>query len=74
MKKINNQFTASATEIRRAQSHCNALARRATYDGSVEAWLNRSNGSISYVEHIGSGYCVGDADMELLARAYTPAR
>ena len=74
MKKINNKFVASATDVRKAQSHCNAMAKAAPYDGSIEAWLNQSNGTIHYIENVGNGYTVGDADMKLLAYAYTPNR
>ena len=74
MKKVNGQFVASATDIKRAQSHCNALARAAAYDGSIEAWINKSNGTIQYIEHVGNDYSVGDNDMQLIAWAYTPGR
>lgn len=74
MKKINSRFIASATDKRRALAHCNAIARQADYDGSVEAWLNKASGEIAYIEHTGSGYCVGGEDMELIAWAYTPTR
>lgn len=74
MKKIDNQFVASATDIKKAQAHCNALARKAAFDGSIEAWLDQSNGIIRYIEIVGSGYSEGDADMKLIAYAYTPER
>ena len=74
MKRINNEYVASATDIKRAQSHCNAIARAAAYDGCIEAWLNKADGTIRYIENIGNGYSVGDNDMKLLAYAYTPNR
>lgn len=74
MKKINGQFVASTTDIKRAQSHCNALARKAAFDGNIEAWLDQSNGIIRYIENIGNGYSGGNTDMKLIAYAYTPER
>lgn len=74
MKKINDRFVASATDIKKAQSHCNAMARKASFDGNIEAWLNQSNGMIIYVENIGNSYSEGNADMKLIAWAYTPER
>ena len=74
MKKINNQFVASATDIKNAQSHCNALARKAAFDGNIEAWFDKSTGTIRYIENIGNSYSIGNDDMKLIAYAYTPER
>lgn len=74
MKKINNQYVPSATDIKKAAAHCRAIARRAAYDGSVEAWLNQSTGTISYNEIVGNGWTEGGDDWKFLASAYTPAR
>ena len=74
MKCINDRYVPSATDVKKAQSHCNAIARAASYDGNVEAWLDQSNGRISFIENVGSGYSVGGGNMKLLAVAYTPRR
>lgn len=76
MKKYYDQesgltlYKASATDERRAQSRCNAIARRAAYDGKVEAWLDKETGLIRYVELVGMSYIACESPhVEMLAYA-----
>lgn len=60
----------SETDKKRAMAHCRALARKASYDGHIECWFDRSTGRISYMEivGIGDGYSESD-DMEYIGFA-----
>ena len=67
MKKINNKYALSATEKKRIAAHTRALARKASYDGQIEAWFDTETGSIRYNELVGSSYTVAAPQMELIA-------
>jgi len=74
MKKINGKYVLSATDKKRTQQHCNGIARRAAYEGSVDAYLNTDTGDISYIENVGLAYTVASEPYEYICTAYTPVR
>lgn len=71
MKKVNDQYVLSNTDRNRIAAHARAIARRAAYTGTVEAWFDRSTGQIHYCE-LTSGGCMEarDDDMENIYTAY----
>ena len=56
MKKINNEFKLSKTDIKRIEAHTRALARNEDFDGYVEAWFSRETGTIKYIELLLNSY------------------
>lgn len=74
MKKVNGKYILSATDKKRTQQHCNAIARKASYDGSVEAILNAATGAISYIENVGLDYTAYKEPFEYICEARTPVR
>lgn len=62
MKKVNGEHKMSATEIKRVEAHTRALARKARFDGCIEAWFDRSNGTVRYYELVGDSWMATDCD------------
>lgn len=72
MKKLNGSFLLSATDIAKIESHTRAMARKACYDGSVEAWFDHESGKTYYYEMVGQSYMRFDNDdMECIYVAHT---
>ena len=67
MKKINNKYALSATDKKHIAAHTRALARKAAYDGQIEAWFDTTTGSIHYRELGVNSYTVAGPEMELIA-------
>lgn len=65
MKKVNNVYQLSNTEIAKISAHTRALARKysGNYDGRVAAYFDHSTGEVIYEEFVGSGWLQG-ADLE----------
>lgn len=56
MKKINGRYVPSATDIKRAQAHTRAIARKAVYDGHVECWFDWELGEFAWNEFCTDAY------------------
>lgn len=70
MKRENNRFVLSKTEKGRIAAHARAMAKKATYNGYVEAWFNSVSGEITYCELTDcSSYIEAGKDMELIYSA-----
>ena len=70
MKKENNRFTLSKTDKSRIAAHARAMAKKATYNGYVEAWFNSVSGKITYCELTDSNsYIEAGKDMKLIYSA-----
>lgn len=54
MKKINNRYVLSPTDIKRAEAHTRALARKTCPGGSVQAWFDWETGEVWYREFYGN--------------------
>lgn len=68
-------FTLSEAERKEIESHARAIARKAAYDGAVEAWHDTDTGDVQYLECVGSDYIMpGSKSMERVCRVPTPAR
>ena len=68
MKKLNNgKYALSTTDKKRIAAHIRALARKAAYDGQIEAWFDTTTGSIHYRELGVNSYTVAGPEMELIA-------
>lgn len=68
-------FTLSESERNEIESHARAIARKAAYNGAVEAWHDTATGEVQYVECVGSDYIVSERNtMERVCRVPTPAR
>lgn len=57
MKKENNRFVPSNTDIKKAKAHTRAIARSAKgqYSGHIECMFEKNTGQFHYFEHIGTG-------------------
>lgn len=60
MKIVDGIFEPSPTDLRRAEAHARAIARKAQYDGEIKVWFDRSSGQFSYLECVGNSYTVSD--------------
>lgn len=70
MKRENNRFVLSKTEKGRIAAHARAMAKKATYNGYVEAWFNSVSGEITYCELADcNSYIEAGKDMELIYSA-----
>lgn len=75
MSNRNNCYVLSETDKKKIEAHARAIARKAAYDGAVEAWFDRETGEILYMECVGSDYYASESDaMECICRVCTPAR
>ena len=71
----NGRYTLSKSDKKKIEAHARAIAKKAAYDGAIEAWLDFETGEIHYMECVGSDYCVSDSNsMEQICRVFTPAR
>lgn len=50
MKKENGRFVLSKTDKEKVAAHTRAMARKAAYNGYVEARFNTENGNVRYYE------------------------
>lgn len=70
MKKENSRFVLSTTDKGRIAAHARAMAKKATYNGYVEAWFNSVSGEITYCELTDyNSYIEAGKDMELIYSA-----
>lgn len=70
MKKENNRFVLSKTDKSRIAAHARAMAKKATYSGYVEAWLNTASGEVIYCELTDyNSYIEAGEDMKLIYSA-----
>ena len=70
MKRENNRFVLSKTEKGRIAAHARAVAKKATYNGYVEAWFDAVSGEITYRELTDyNSYIEAGKDMELIYSA-----
>lgn len=70
MKKGNNRFVLSKTDKSRIAEHARAMAKKATYNGYVEAWLNTASGEVIYCELTDyNSYIEAGEDMKLIYSA-----
>lgn len=70
MKRENNRFVLSKTEKGRIAAHARAMAKKATYNGYVEAWFDAVSGEITYRELTDyNSYIEAEKDMELIYSA-----
>ena len=66
MRKVNGVFVLSSTDKKNIEARCRAIARKAPYTGSVEAWLNTRTGSVSYMELIGNDSIEAGPEFEFI--------
>lgn len=71
MRKVNGIFVLSSTDKKNIEARCRAIARKAPYTGSVEAWFNAESGRVDYVELIGLDYIEPSENMKLIYSART---
>ena len=57
MKKINEKFELSKTEIKNAAAHARAMARNCNHNGTVEAYFDTETGEVFYNEHLPNNWC-----------------
>lgn len=69
MKKENNRFVLSKTDKGRIAAHVRAMAKKAPYNGYVEAWFNAVRGEVRYCELTDCGYIEVGENMELICSA-----
>lgn len=70
MKRENNRFALSKTDKSRIAAHARAMAKKATYNGYVEAWFDSVSGEITYCELTDyNSYIEAGKDMELIYSA-----
>lgn len=68
-------FILSESDRKEIEANARAIARKAAYDGAVEAWHDAATGEVQYVECVGSDYIVSERNtMERVCRVPTPAR
>lgn len=56
MKQVNRLYQLSATDIKRIEAHTRAIARKASYDGHIEAWFDQETGRVDYYELVGNDW------------------
>lgn len=50
MKKIDNRYMPSTTDVNEAMAHARALARKDTCEGHIEDWMMHDTREIKYLE------------------------
>ena len=75
MRNRNGQYVLSESDKKKIEAHARAIAKKAAYNGAIEAWFDSETGEIRYMECVGSDYCVSNSNsMEQICRVFTPAR
>lgn len=75
MTNHDGRYVLSETDKKKIEAHARAIARKAAYDGAVEAWFDRETGEILYMECVGSDYYASESDaMEFIYSASTNIR
>lgn len=75
MTNRNGQYVLSATDEKKIAAHARAIARKAAYDGAVEAWFDSETGKIIYAECVGLDYYASDsATLRQICRVFTPSK
>lgn len=64
MKKVNGEFILSNTDIKKAEAHTRALARKqkGQYGGRIECMFDSKTGDFHYFEHVGTGSYTPETD------------
>lgn len=64
MKKVNGEFVLSKTDIKKAEAHTRAIARKqkGQYSGHIECIFDSSTGEFYYCEHVGFGGYTQETD------------
>ena len=75
MTNHNGRYVLSESDKKKIEAHTRSIARKAAYDGAIEAWFDFETGEIRYMECVGFDYYMSDDHaMELIYRVSTPAR
>ena len=75
MTNRNGCYVLSKSDKKKIEAHARAIAKKAAYDGAIEAWFDSEIGEIRYMECVGSDYYVSDSNsMEQVCRVFTPVR
>lgn len=75
MSNHNGHYVLSESDKKKIEAHARAIAKKAAYDGAIEAWFDFETGEIRYLECVGSDYYVSDSStMERICRVFTSAR
>lgn len=75
MSNHNGHYVLSESDKKKIEAHARAIAKKAAYDGAIEAWFDFETGEIHYMECVGSDYYMSDSHtMERICRVSTPAR
>lgn len=71
----NGRYVLSESDKKKIEAHTRAIAKKAAYDGAIEAWFDFETGEVRYMECVGSDYYISDSHtMGRICRVYTTAR
>ena len=75
MSNHDGHYVLSESDKKKIEAHARAIAKKAAYNGAIEAWFDSETGEIHYMECVGSDYCASNSNsMEQICRIFTPAR
>ncbi len=75
MTNHDGRYVLSESDKRKIEAHARSIAKKATYDGAVEAWFDSEIGVVHYMECVGSTYYESDkSTMEFIYSASTNIR
>lgn len=75
MSNHDGHYVLSESDKKKIEAHARAIAKKAAYDGAIEAWFDFETGGIRYMECVGSDYYMSESStMERICRVSTSAR